>query len=394
MLQADKNALAQALRVQMLSLQWRELEYLHTNFLNLATSSALLTGFGFAAVSMTSDFHPEHRTRDQTIWELSLSEWLDYAFIQEMISTTIFWAAGALALAMNLLSLFISTVSIMCGPGMALRGPEGSVVVAVRHLELQLKRALRFFGRGLVAFTVSIMAIGLRRLNGVGFAGGGASILIGLWTVQQLGEYGADIAEKFYISPDRAVRGMFVDHGDGQVHWQNTADERAQTRVVAGWYCFGREFGRRVRRWRPKGHGWATPILRLDKVIAFPYLASEGRVRALSESGNDAVRERALLQKLVMSAQGPIGSSSSAHVGGGIAGAAEQFDPSDLLDSILGAANGMLGGAEPAPSPALGSSHAQLHQRRVGSSDVPHAVEMPNIEVLRSGKARGGYHRG
>ena len=134
MLQADKNALAQALRVQMLSLQWRELEYLHTNFLNLATSSALLTGFGFAAVSMTSDFHPEHRTRDQTIWELSLSEWLDYAFIQEMISTTIFWAAGALALAMNLLSLFISTVSIMCGPGMALRGPEGSVVVAVRHL--------------------------------------------------------------------------------------------------------------------------------------------------------------------------------------------------------------------------------------------------------------------
>lgn len=215
MLQADKNALEQSLRVQMLSLQWRELEYLHTNFQNLATSSALLTGFGFSALSLSNSFHPETGTRDESIWELSFDHTVfSWYFMTEVAVMAIFWSAGAFGLAFNLLSLFISTVSLMCGPGMALRGPEGSVVVAVRHLELQLKRALRFFGRGVVAFTVSIITIGARRVQNVGFLGGILSISIGLWTLSQLWAYGADIAEKFYVAPDRAVRGTFVEGGD------------------------------------------------------------------------------------------------------------------------------------------------------------------------------------
>ena len=165
MLQADKDKLAQALRVQMLNLQWRELEYLHTNFLNLATTSALLTGFGFAAVSMSTDFHPESITKDDTIWELDAAVWLDWYTIYGLVVQTVFWCSGSMALSFNLLALFNATLSIMCGPGMALRGPEGSVVVAVRHLELQLKRSLRYFGRGVVAFAISIISIGSRRLH-------------------------------------------------------------------------------------------------------------------------------------------------------------------------------------------------------------------------------------
>ena len=150
MLQADKNALEQSLRVQMLSLQWRELEYLHTNFQNLATSSALLTGFGFSALSLSNSFHPETGTRDESIWELSFDHTVfSWYFMTEVAVMAIFWSAGAFGLAFNLLSLFISTVSLMCGPGMALRGPEGSVVVAVRHLELQLKLATGDFARAM-----------------------------------------------------------------------------------------------------------------------------------------------------------------------------------------------------------------------------------------------------
>ena len=47
---------------------------------------------------------------------------------------------------------------------MALRGPEGSVGLAVRHMEQQLKRALRFFGRGVVAFIITLMVVRLRSL--------------------------------------------------------------------------------------------------------------------------------------------------------------------------------------------------------------------------------------
>ena len=251
MLHADKAALEQKLRVEMLSLQWRELEYLHTNFQNLATSSAVLVGFGFAAFGITNNFHPEKNTRHDSIWELGPYHWKSWFFITEIVFQTLFLATSVFGLAFNLLSLFISTTSIMCGPGMALRGPEGSVVSAVRHLELQLKRALRFFGRGVVAFTLSIMTIGVRRLHSIAFLGGVTGIFIGAWTLAMLWYYGADIAEKFYVSPERAVRGEFVTGADGQTHWQNTQDERLRSRVIAGFYIFGCEIGRRTKRWRP-----------------------------------------------------------------------------------------------------------------------------------------------
>ena len=67
MLHADKAALEQRLRVDMLNLQWRELEYLHTNFQNLATSSAVLVGFGFAAFGIGTNFHPEADTPHESI---------------------------------------------------------------------------------------------------------------------------------------------------------------------------------------------------------------------------------------------------------------------------------------------------------------------------------------
>ena len=38
MLAAQKGALERQLHVQMLDLQWKELDYLHTNFQNLATA--------------------------------------------------------------------------------------------------------------------------------------------------------------------------------------------------------------------------------------------------------------------------------------------------------------------------------------------------------------------
>ena len=42
MLEADKKFLERELSRSILQIQWKELEYLHTNFRNLATSSAVL----------------------------------------------------------------------------------------------------------------------------------------------------------------------------------------------------------------------------------------------------------------------------------------------------------------------------------------------------------------
>ena len=51
----------------------------------------------------------------------------------------------------------------------------------VRHMEQQLKRSLRFFGRGVVAFVITLTTVGLRSLQDVGFLGGVITIGIGGW---------------------------------------------------------------------------------------------------------------------------------------------------------------------------------------------------------------------
>eukprot|EP00965_Chrysotila_dentata_P172821 5702817-Pleurochrysis_carterae.AAC.2 len=50
------------------------------------------------------------------------------------------WALSCgLGLSNNLVALFISTVTVITGPGMALRGPEGSLGVAIAHMERQAR---------------------------------------------------------------------------------------------------------------------------------------------------------------------------------------------------------------------------------------------------------------
>ena len=203
----------------------------------------------------------------------------------------------SLALAFNLLALFVSTTTSMTGPGMALRGPEGSVGIAVRHMEQQLKCTLRYFGRGIASFVLAIIVVGSRMFKDTGFAGGFVCSLVGLWTLYALYDHGAEIGEKFYIGSDRTVRdgghfwprrlarlpagwdtlphplafliwqvrGMFTTAGNGEVSWQNTADERQshlQTRGKSSWWW--------RKRWRPAGNTAFTPLWRLDKMISFP----------------------------------------------------------------------------------------------------------------------------
>ena len=218
----------------------------------------------------------------------------------------------AVALCCNLICLFISTTVSMTGPGMALRGPAGSVHIAVRHMEQMNKRALRFFGRGLVALCLSMFSTGLRYAAGLGvlkvsqegpacarehrharptrretapvyippgvnlpqprpcytpapqaFFIGAASI----WTLVIITRYGSDIAEKFYVSPRHAVSGAFVAEGDGKVRWVRRKE--LQGRID----CFG--------HWKPPGNGVFTSLWRLDKLIAFPYY-DEQKVRCSS----------------------------------------------------------------------------------------------------------------
>ena len=66
--------------------------------------------------------------------ELGTEHMTSWFFLSSVVLQALFTSVAAYGLSNHLLSLFIATTSIMCGPGLALRGPEGSVSVSVRHL--------------------------------------------------------------------------------------------------------------------------------------------------------------------------------------------------------------------------------------------------------------------
>ena len=320
----------------MLDLQWKELDYLMTNFQILMTSSAVLVGFGFVVLGFGIK-NPDLGLNATTVWEVFLTDdWKATPVWSSVLIQGSVTVSAALSLAFNLLSLFIATVSSMCGPGMALRGPEGSVGLAVRHMEQQLKRSLRFFGRGVIAISVVVATLGLRELQDISFLGGVLAFFIGMWTLHSLWNYGTEIAEKFHVSPELAVRGTFVyGPGSSTPVWTNTPEEKEEMMGQ-------RKKGPRLfkERWRPEGHDMATPLWRLDKMIAFPYYDEDTKARDVDDYSTGrraAAGERVQMQNLVLDAQGPIASrrlrSSSSDEGrqrratSGAASSEEGFDP-------------------------------------------------------------------
>ena len=157
MLAADKEYLEKQLSQEMIRLQWKELQYLYQNAQALATTSAVLVGFGFlsSGVNGLNAYSNENNVWTST-FDWTASKMAGIA-IETVIGMTI-----SLAMSFNLITLFTATVVSMAGPGLALRGPEGSVTRAVRHMETQNKGALRYFGRGISAFTVHLAALGMR----------------------------------------------------------------------------------------------------------------------------------------------------------------------------------------------------------------------------------------
>ena len=103
MLAADKAALEQDLRVSMTQIQWKELEYLRANFMNLATSSAVLLGFGLSAITDSST--DESGRTDKflvSFWEGNVTDPLAIAVVG---TEGLFGISAASALACNLIVL-------------------------------------------------------------------------------------------------------------------------------------------------------------------------------------------------------------------------------------------------------------------------------------------------
>ena len=132
MIVADRNELEMQLRTAALKVREKELIAFTDNFSVLSTQSVFLTGLGYSGLIMTPVWYSTRRIFLQLLF---------YTFI-------------TLAIWLNIMTMCITSWSMIFGPGLGIRGPDGSMKRAVMGMRSERKWALRFYWAGLVSMMV------------------------------------------------------------------------------------------------------------------------------------------------------------------------------------------------------------------------------------------------
>src|SRR5690554_4065352 len=121
MLRADHVALEQAAYQQLLQIREKELNYFVENYASIGTQAALLAGFTVSALVELSD--------------------VPHGWV-----TVIFHLSISVGLIAGVHCVLATTFATVFGPGLALRGPKGSMVRAVNGMVAEQDAIFISFG--------------------------------------------------------------------------------------------------------------------------------------------------------------------------------------------------------------------------------------------------------
>jgi hypothetical protein len=155
MIVADKEALATELKQSSLSIQEKEINFFTSNFNSLATQSALLAGFAFSGACSSITQPPLNAPDPSVRAALSGIETKD----DHTLLAFFFYASTAISMCLNLLVVISCTFCNMWGPGLALRGPNGSMAKAVNGMDAERQEIFLFFGLGLWFLMLGLIAV-------------------------------------------------------------------------------------------------------------------------------------------------------------------------------------------------------------------------------------------
>mmetsp|Transcript_12375 Transcript_12375/g.28921 ORF Transcript_12375/g.28921 Transcript_12375/m.28921 type:complete len:215 (+) Transcript_12375:63-707(+) len=137
MLFADKAALTNRARQRMIEIRERELNLYARNSRVIATKATLLCGIANAGLLYVK----------QPYYQLASP------FIKVVYPLVL-----TLLLGFSMLSLMNFNLISMLGPGLALRGPDGSVHVAIEYIALEYKTASFFFLMAVLCLHLVVLA--------------------------------------------------------------------------------------------------------------------------------------------------------------------------------------------------------------------------------------------
>ena len=135
MLLADKHNLQQELKLNLLHIEEKELNYYTQNCYTVGTQAALLAGFAFAGLVEVDD-----TLTDETRLSAHLAMQMGWS------------VSCVVALCLEIMALVKAMQLSIMGPGLALRGPEGSMTRAVLVMRSEYRGMQRLFYSGLVVF--------------------------------------------------------------------------------------------------------------------------------------------------------------------------------------------------------------------------------------------------
>ena len=215
MLQADKADLKNQLKLRRLQIEEKELRFYAQSCSEVGTQAALLAGFAFGAMTGV-DIDSDSSAAIQATWLFSIC----MAMLLEI---------GALVKAMQL--------SIL-GPGLALRGPEGSVAHAIHVMREEYAYSKKLFYAGLFFFHVAVVVLTWSKFTSWAAGSISALILTGLaWIVKET----RSTAHRLKV-PEHDGHAAW-DPADGQQQtwsadssrtWSGSPGEGARARVKRG----------------------------------------------------------------------------------------------------------------------------------------------------------------
>ena len=143
MLAADKLQLQSALKQQATALKEKEFNLHHSNLMTVGTQAAVLAGLD---ITMFIEFSPP----DDDRWP---SEYVGVA----RVIRCLYYGIIVGAFCANMLVVSHTTVLSLLGAGLALRGPDGSMMTATDGLYEERRSVFQVFGYGLALTVGSVL---------------------------------------------------------------------------------------------------------------------------------------------------------------------------------------------------------------------------------------------
>ena len=129
------------LKLSLIQIEEKELNFYTNNCMTVGTQAALLAGFGFTGiieVNLMKVKDDSGETVDITAFKI------------------LWFSATVIAMILEISSLIKAMQLSILGPGLALRGPEGSMTRALAVMRVEYKKVHNLFYAGLGFFLISV----------------------------------------------------------------------------------------------------------------------------------------------------------------------------------------------------------------------------------------------